>query len=232
MTDEITRREALRRAAWMLGGTLSAPTILGVLAGCGDRGPAPASWTPRTLTTPQQGMVVAIADAIIPETDTPGARAAHIDQFVDAMLTVHYPAADRDRFIAGLARVDARAQRMHGRAFGELTGAQQAALVAELDQLAFREVEATVAGETEVSPRVPQADVATGRGTGPNPAAAAIPPTPDPADVGPQSFFRMMKELAVVGYYTSEVGATRELRVNPMVPYRDIAYTPGTPGWA
>ena len=42
----------------------------------------------------------------------------------------------------------------------------------------------------------------------------------------------MMKELAVVGYYTSEVGQTRELRINPMKPYRDIPYPPGMPSWA
>jgi hypothetical protein len=42
----------------------------------------------------------------------------------------------------------------------------------------------------------------------------------------------MMKELSVVGYYTSEVGSTRELRVNPMVPYRDVPYTAGAPAWA
>jgi hypothetical protein len=28
------------------------------------------------------------------------------------------------------------------------------------------------------------------------------------------------------------VGQTQELRVNPMKPYRDIPYTPGTPSWA
>lgn len=30
MTSAISRREALQRAVWLLGGTLSAPTILGV----------------------------------------------------------------------------------------------------------------------------------------------------------------------------------------------------------
>jgi hypothetical protein len=73
--------------------------------------------------------------------------------------------------------------------------------------------------------------VQVGQGVGANPAEAVSPP-PDAADVGPESFFRMMKELAVVGYYTSEVGQTQELRVNPMRPYRDIPYTAGMPTWA
>jgi hypothetical protein len=232
MSSEITRREALKRAAWILGGTLSAPTILGVLSGCAEE--RSVDWTPRTLTTEQIIMVAMIADTIIPATETPGAAAAHVDQFVDAMLTEHFEAADRERFLAGLARVDARAQREHGQSFGELTAAQQEAIVLELDRLAFiREPPADPApGGAQASPRVREGDVATGPpAVGANPAEAATPP-PDAGDVGPESFFRMMKELAVVGYYTSEVGATRELRVNPMVPYRDIPYTAGTPTWA
>lgn len=241
MADGITRREALQRAAWLLGGTLSAPTILAVLAGCGDdrgagtRGQGSA-WTPRTLSPEQRAMVVAIAEAIIPTTDTPGARDARVDEFVDAMLSDHYPAKDRDRFLAGLARIDARAQREHTKNFNALDAGQQSALIAEMDRVAFSESRqaaedtARVAG-AEGSARVRQGDVAVGQGTGPNPAVAATP-LPDPADVGPQSFFRMMKELVVVGYYTSEVGATRELRVNPMTRYRDIPYTSGMPGWA
>jgi hypothetical protein len=40
-----------------------------------------------------------------------------------------------------------------------------------------------------------------------------------------------MKELTLLGYYTSEVGATQELKVNPMgvyrsdVPYRSIGHS-------
>ncbi|MGH7663791.1 MAG: gluconate 2-dehydrogenase subunit 3 family protein [Gemmatimonadaceae bacterium] len=233
MTSDITRRDALRRAALLLGGTLSAPTILGVLAGCGDA-PKAVDWAPRTLTPEQRDMVVAIADAIIPETDTPGARAARVDEFVDAMLSDHYPAEDRERFLAGLARVETRARGEHGKAFGEITGTQQSAIVAELDRLAFSESPPPDPGPgaPETSPRVREGDVAVGPpGAGANPADAATP-APDATDTGPESFFRMMKELAVVGYYTSEVGSTRELRVNPMVPYRGIPYTPGTPAWA
>ena len=195
MNSEITRREALRRAAWLLGGTVSAPTILGVLAGVGSE--LQAAEVLRTLTPEQRAMVIAIAETIIPETDTPGARSARVDEFVDAMLTDHYPVADRERFLSGLAQVDARARRAYGKTFARLTPRQQLAMVSEMDRLAFTE-----------------------------------PPPPDAADVGPRSFFRMMKELAVVGYYTSEAGSTRELRPMPWGRYRDIPYKPGTPAWA
>ena len=178
-------------------------------------------------------MVVAIADTIIPETDTPGAGAAHVDQFVDALLTDHLAPAEKERFLSGLARLEARARRSHQKSFAELTPAQQAAIVGELDRLAFREETLAKASPEPAapSPRAQESDVQVGQGVGGTPAEAVMPP-PDAADVGPQSFFRMMKELTVVGYYTSEIGQTRELRINPMKPYRDIPYTPGMPSWA
>ncbi len=235
ISTDITRREALRRAAIILGGTLSAPTIAAVLAGCGDRRTAAKPpWTPRTLTAEQSAMVVAIAEAIIPETETPGARAAHVDQFVDTLLSDHFSAEDKQRFLAGLTRLEARARRTHQKGFAELAPAQQAEMVGNLDRLAFQEqtlAEKPPEGTTAPSPRSQESDVQVGQGVGATPAEAASPP-PDAADVGRESFFRMMKELAVVGYYTSEVGQTQELRINPMKPYRDIPYTAGMPTWA
>jgi gluconate 2-dehydrogenase gamma chain len=218
----------------LLGGTLSAPTIAAVLAGCGDRRTAAKpAWTPRTLTPEQRAAVVAIADTIIPETDTPGARAAQVDQFIDTLLSDHFAPEDKERFLAGLTRLEARARRTHQKGFADLTQAQHAEIVGELDRLAFREE--TLVQKTPVttppSARSQESDVQVGQGVGATPAEAASPP-PDAADVGRESFFRMMKELTVVGYYTSEVGQTQELRINPMKPYRDIPYTPGMPAWA
>lgn len=178
-------------------------------------------------------MVVAIADTIIPETETPGARAAQVDQFVDTLLSDHLAADDKERFLAGLTRLEARARRIHQKGFAELTVAQQTEMVSELDRLAFQEqtlAEKPPAGAA-ASPRSQESDVQVGQGVGATPAEAASP-QPDAADVGRESFFRMMKELTVVGYYTSEVGQTQELRINPMKPYRDIPYTPGMPSWA
>lgn len=229
MGSEITRREALKRAAWILGGTVSAPTILGVLQGCRAEQKTTA-FTPRTLSPDQRSTVEAIADIIIPETETPGARAAGVDQFVDAMLTDYYPAKERDRFLSGLARVDARAQRQHKLPFHQLSREQQTAIVLDLDKAAFTEPpKADKAAPVATKPEVRKTDVPVGPGVGADPMEAA---TPDPGDIGRESFFRRMKELTVVGYYTSEVGQTRELRINPWGQYRDIPYKPGTPAWA
>ena len=46
-------------------------------------------------------------------------------------------------------------------------------------------------------------------------------------------FFRRMKELTLVGYYTSDVGATQELRMSPFGAYRgDIPYSSVGRSWS
>jgi gluconate 2-dehydrogenase gamma chain len=222
----ITRREALRRTALLLGGAVSAPTLAGVLAGCGrDSGSGGATGL-KLLTPWQHAMVATIAEHIIPETDTPGARAAEVDWFIDEMLAVHYSAAERELFLAGLAGVDTRALDVCGRGFLECTVPEQRAVLAAIDRETFA-----------VRPAAPDTDVAhDARGGG---LAGAAPPQGSVGDVRwihgevrnparPEvPFFRTMKELTIVGYYTSEVGATVELR-HEAVPGRFEGCVPFT----
>ena len=204
LSDSIGRREALRRAALLLGSALSAPTIAGVLAGCESPRSAEGAWKPHALDTDQAELVATMAEHILPETDTPGARAAGVHRFIDTMLAEYYPAAERQRFISGLADVDARAQRLAGRPFLRCSAQQQRELLADLDREAFAR---------RASSGMPDPGRETERGETASPPAAAAnadsvrkPPPTTP------SFFRTFKELTVVGYYTSEIGATRELR--------------------
>src|SRR5438046_1973464 len=133
----IDRREALRRAALLLGGALSASTVAGVLAGCEARRTSDGAWAPRALSSDQLDLVATIAEHIVPETDTPGARAVGVHRFIDAMLADSFPDEERRRFLAGLSDVDARAQRSCGRAFLRCATAEQRTLLEQLDREAF-----------------------------------------------------------------------------------------------
>jgi hypothetical protein len=172
---------------------ISAPVVTGLLAGCDTRRVpnGGGAWRPRALSPEQAELVATIAEHILPETDTPGARAVGVHQFVDAMLADGYAAPDRQRFVAGLAAVDARARAAQGKAFMDCGREAQRALLDALDRETF--------------------------------ASAPSDETP---------FFRTFKELTLVGYYTSEVGATRELRYEPVpghyagcVPLTEIGRT-------
>jgi hypothetical protein len=192
--DTISRRRALQQVALLLGGAISAPTVAGVFSTATRRAwAASPAWTPRTLSAAQLELVATLAEHIIPQTETPGARAAGVHRFVDTLLTDHYPAAERDRFLTGLAGVDTRAQARSGKGFVESATGQQLALLRELDAAAY--------------------------------AAGGI---------GEDAwFFCRMKELTLVGYYTSEIGAMQELHVSPFGTYRgDIPYTSVGRAWS
>lgn len=136
-----------------------------------------------------------MGEHILPETDSPGARTARVDEFVDAMLTDYYPSEKRDQFLAGLDGVDDRARRRFGGDFTTLPRGQQLELVQALNREAFQ------------------------------PTSGSHAPL--------RSFFRTFKELVIVGYYTSEVGATKELRPNPIGSWEaDIPYGEGGRSWA
>lgn len=92
----------------------------------------------KTLDPHQDATVIALTDIILPATDTPGAKAARVDEFIDVLLTDWYDPVDRDRFLAGLADVDARAQATYGKAFIDGTPEQQGRVVQALDDEATR----------------------------------------------------------------------------------------------
>jgi len=98
----------------------------------------------RTLDVNQRALVTELAEMIIPETDTPGAKSVKVPEFIDLMLTEWATEDERQKFLAGLDQVDARsiayaAEKPDASAttapqrFAELTGAQKAGLVNEFD---------------------------------------------------------------------------------------------------
>lgn len=92
---------------------------------------APQDWTPKVLTPAQDELVATLAELIIPATDTPGARAARVNRFVDRVLQEAQP-ADRARFLEGLAWLDGRSKAIYKAGFAAATADQQVALLTRL----------------------------------------------------------------------------------------------------
>jgi hypothetical protein len=171
----MNRREALKYVAWLTGGAVSAPVISAVLNGARPTA-GNASWSPQTLSPEQNELVTTLADLIIPETDTPGAKAARVNEFIDLLLTEWLPAADKERFLSGLNDFDARFQKSYGTRFVTAAAAEQTNMLIEVD------------GEAAEARRAGAKD---------------------------KPFFSTMKELTLIGYYTSEIGITQELLFQP-----------------
>jgi hypothetical protein len=68
--------------------------------------------TPVVLTPPHSDAVIALAELIIPETDTPGAKAALVNRFIDRLPASATP-AERSEFIRGLTAFEGCARPEH-----------------------------------------------------------------------------------------------------------------------
>lgn len=115
----IDRREAIRRAALLAGVALSPAwlTAIGQVA----RPAAPGS----RLTPAQVTIAAAVADRIIPRTDTPGASDVGVPAFIDLLYGDFMTPAERKMLSDGLDAVDAAAKSAHGGPFSTLTPDRQ-----------------------------------------------------------------------------------------------------------
>jgi len=103
----------------------------GAMAAAAQAAPAQA-WKPLVFDSHQNETVIALSDLIIPATDTPGAKAAKVNEFIDLML--HDVAEDKGHsFLMGMGWLDGHAIRKHGAPFVKCTEAQQVEILKSLD---------------------------------------------------------------------------------------------------
>jgi Gluconate 2-dehydrogenase subunit 3 len=131
----------------------------------------------RTLNPHQNATVTLISELIIPQTDTPGAKAAKVNEFIDLLLTEWFDQADTARFLAGLAAIDAESRKSFGKALTDCSPSQQTQLMKQFDGEAMEFVQSQKLAEKT---HAPQQDV---------------------------NFFYTLKKLTLVGYYTSQTGS-------------------------
>ena len=138
-----------RRAIGVLGGIVGGPLLVpegafAELVAWAERvrasAPSPdgtdaaAAQVAASLLTPRRARAMAaLAEVIIPATDTPGASEAGVTEFVAALVDGWLDDDDRDRFLTGLDTVDPAARDRFGADFADCTPAEQAALVGDLD---------------------------------------------------------------------------------------------------
>ncbi|MBI1357733.1 MAG: hypothetical protein GC160_25625 [Acidobacteria bacterium] len=99
--------------------------------------PAPAAttsepWAPQVLDAHQNETVIQLSELIIPTTDTPGGKAAKVNEWVD--LYLHDLAEDKGHsFLMGLGWLDGYALQLHKEPFIKLSEAQQVKILETLD---------------------------------------------------------------------------------------------------
>lgn len=169
-----TRREAILKASAVLGGTALVGQAA-MLAGCGRQETA----TPVTDAEPRDGLfsdrelelLAEMAETILPETGTPGAKTAGVGPFIALIVTDCYSPEQQQVFSEGLATVERQCLDAYGAGFAALTPEQRLEVAEQLDREQHEAMRVRAVGE-------------------------------------PPHYFRMLKELAVVGFFTSEAAYT------------------------
>ena len=147
-----------------------------------------ASYSLRTLNPHQNDTVVAMIDPIIPATDTPGAKAARVNEFIDVILTEWATDEERRNFLDGLAGVDKQSNELFGKDFAAASASQQLTLLRSMD-------DAVSIARTEMRRR------------------ASNTPDEERDTQLKGKFFVVFKNITLHGYYTSEVAFTKELNL-------------------
>ncbi len=127
----INRRTALAGVAAMFGASLYAPLARAAGAPRGTDIPVISEGPPsvRVFTSAQRAAMSALSDRVIPTTDTPGAIAAGVPDFIEKMLADWALPGDRVPIIAGLDAIEARSLHDHGVPTAKATPEQQDALL-------------------------------------------------------------------------------------------------------
>jgi Gluconate 2-dehydrogenase subunit 3 len=144
-----------------------------------------SSYKLRTLSPQQNAQVVTMIDLIIPATDTPGAKAARVNEFIDVILTDWATESERQAFLNGLAGVDNKSNELYGKTFVDASVDQQTTLLRAMD-------DAAMAAHGNRRPR----------------HGNTIPEERDKQLQG--NFWDVFKGITIHGYYTSEIGFTQE----------------------
>src|ERR1043165_1262224 len=84
----------------------------------------------RALSAAQMALVTALADTILPRTETPGAVDVGVPAFVDLLVAEWYPDDERRDLLAGLDALDGRARSAGGEAFAGRDAAGRAGSLA------------------------------------------------------------------------------------------------------
>jgi len=206
----ITRREMLERVTGVVGAALVGGDRVLALT-FDEEALAQATAKGTTLfSAADVALLDEIAETMLPETSTPGAKAAKTGAFMALMVTDAYTDRQQQVFRTGLGQVDDACRNAHKVSFMQATPAQRLTVVEPLDREQKSAMDARI----------------------PTPANRA-PASPAPPDE-PTHFFRMMKELAFLGYFTSEIGCTKAMhyrespgRFDPCAPL-----APGEKSWA
>lgn len=211
----MNRRDLLKQIALLTGGVVIGGELF--LTGCKTGAKSDAGFTADHIS-----LLDEVAETIIPATNTPGAKAAKVGEFMKVMVTDCYTQKEQEAFVKGIDQLDEACKKMHNKAFMECTPEQRKAFLISLEKEA-KEFN-TKRDETDKPLREEHKKK--------NDALAWKDQTK--FEGTPSHYYTMMKQLTLLGFFTSKTGMTETLRYIPVPGKYDgaLAYNKGDKAWA
>jgi hypothetical protein len=209
------RRELLKQIALLTGGAVVGGQVF--LTGCKTGAKADAGFTVSNIA-----LLDEIGETIIPATTTPGAKAAKIGEFMKVMVTDCYTQKQQDAFTKGLSAIDDACKKANGKSFMDCTAQQRHDFLVGLEKEAK---EFNTKRDEEEKPKREAHKKA-------NEALAWKDQKEFEGE--PSHYYTMMKQLTLLGFFTSKTGMTETLRHVAIPGKYDGAmpYAKGDKAWA
>ncbi|HEX8460557.1 MAG TPA: gluconate 2-dehydrogenase subunit 3 family protein [Segetibacter sp.] len=192
----MNRRELLKMITAATGSVMIGGEFL--LSGC----KANPDTVPDAFTDKDIAMLDEIAETIIPQTTTAGAKAAGVGTFMTVMVNDCYTKDEQEIFHKGLGILNDECKKMHDTDFMKATPEQRKQLLISIDKETKAYVKKQVEAENLQKQKNKQGQE---RNTNDFKAQAM-----------PKHYFQQLKQLAIFGYYTSEKGRKEGLRYTPI----------------
>lgn len=128
------RRKALKSAGVLAGASLAVPSLLSLLQACKDT--PRTEWQPLFFTEKEARLVGALADTILPRTETPGALDVKVDLFIDTLVAKAYPPQGQESFRAELERFDSVCLGVNGAVFADLDAEERSKVLIRYEKQA------------------------------------------------------------------------------------------------
>jgi hypothetical protein len=199
-------RRALLQRALMLTGAAMLPGGAQALAAAAKSGK-------RTLSPARYAVLTALADTIVPKTDTAGALDAEVPARFDALVGVWANPEHKAEIIGAIDKIDSEARAKQGKGFAALSPAERATFLTPYDIAALK----TPPAGPPPAPAAPSTLSVGKTATTVDPnygkpkQEAAVPITRQMAPRVTDPGYSRVKELIVVLYYISELALTQEL---------------------
>ena len=135
----MNRRQFSSLAALVLGGTIHSRALASLMDSDAKHIFLRDAYTDAntaTFSAEQRALVTAVSDAIIPETDSPGATIAKVPWFIDLITGQWMTTEERDEFFAGLLEINQLAKNQYQQGFTNCSAQQKITVLEQMEDAA------------------------------------------------------------------------------------------------